>query len=334
MSDWKDGTEGNEAGVADMEYADGLPTPAQDAALEIHRSGGDISSQLRREVAYEQSNVGVKRATEGGELVAQAQCDLPAEQDDYEAWLEEEDEDSEVEPLFLEIGQDGKEAGYLLCKQTEEKHELLKVVLLRQHDACKLFPKPYKSGSPIICFSNDGLNPSCENPKYDGEEENPCLGIWRTVNGKSECIAPCEFANFQDGTPPRCQRGKQNLIMEIGDETFMPYWLWIKSIGLKPLKGLMNKLNIAVKTTVISRKKRGLGKARRCLFSFDVTCAEDVRESGKSQQAAFGNVQEVSDELNEPLGRMAHACKDKFCESRLDEAAIAKFRADNPATDY
>jgi len=298
-------------------------------------------------------------AAEGGELVAQGQGSLPAEQDDFDAWMEEDEDDSEVEPLYLSIGQKGKQAGLLVCDQAEEEYSSLTVALIRQHDTCKCYPVKFSKDNPLLCCSNDGINPSCEDPLCGPDAgENPCLGVWKKIDGKNVKTKPCEYGNWNGNEPPRCQEGRQNLVIEVGNETYMPYWLEIKSIGLKPLRGLENKLKISTKTSVVKRKKQGLGKAKKCMFVFDISSVEDVRDSGSSYQAAFNHVtpvykmiensmmvddpelvlteQDIEDimtdtkNIEEALARLSYSCQDKFCEARVDSEAVAKWKSENP----
>lgn len=311
------------------------------------------------EVAGEVVKQGVTEQVHDGGMVEYGQENLPAEQDDFDAWMEEDEDDSEVEPLYLSIGQKGKDAEWLICEQAEEKYKSLTVALIRQHYFCKCYPAKFSKDNPLLCCSNDGLNPSCKNPLCGPNAgPNPCLGVWRKIDGKDVKTKPCSYGNWNGNEPPRCQEGRQNLIMEIGNETYMPYWLEIKSIGLKPLRGLESKLKISVKTSVIKRKKQGLGKAKKCMFAIDITSVEDVRDAGSSYQAAFNHVTSIAKmieyslvandpelvlteqvlediiadarDIEESLARMAHACKDKFCEARVDDEAVAKWKADNP----
>lgn len=290
---------------------------------------------------------------------AQGGGELAVQEDDFLSWMEEDEDDSEVEPLFLSIGQKGKAAELLVCDQAEEGYKSLTVALVRQHDSCRCYPAKFSKDNPLLCCSNDGINPSCDNPLCGPDAgANPCLGIWKKVDGKNVKIKPCAYGNWNGDEPPRCQEGRQNLVIEVGNETYMPYWLEIKSIGLKPLRGLESKLKISVKTSVAKRKKQGLGKAKKCMFVFDISAVEDVRDSGSSYQAAFSHVtpiakmledsmmrdpeialtdQEFKDIINytrdieESLARLAHACKDKFCEARVDDEAVARWMLENPA---
>ena len=285
---------------------------------------------------------------------------LPEEKSDYEKWMEEEEDDGDIEPLYLVVDQDGNG---LVSEQAEEQYEAMTVALIKQHDVCKCYPPKFNKNNPLLCCSNDGKNPSCENPLCGPDAgPNPCLGVWKKVDGKNVKIKPCEYGNWNGNEPPRCYEAIQNLILEIGRETFMPYWLEIKSIGLKPLRQLENKLKYETKTSVIKRKKKGLRKAKKCMLAFDISTRKDVRDSGTSEQATFGNVRGITEmfkeqlleeansigemELNltpeqlavlhedakdfeEALSKTAHACLDKVCEARVDDEAVAKWKANN-----
>lgn len=318
-----------------------------------------VSETAGPEMTEEVTREATEGAAGGGKLVAQG------EPDEFDRWMEEDEDDSEVEPLFLSIGQKGKEAELLICDQAEEEYSSLTVALIRQHNICKCYPAKFSKDNPLLCCSNDGINPSCEDPLCGPDAgENPCLGTWKKVDGKNVKTKPCEYGNWNGNEPPRCQEGRQNLIIEVGNETYMPYWLEIKSIGLKPLRGLESKLKISVKTSVVKRKKQGLGKAKKCMFVFDVTAVEDVRDAGSSYQAAFTHVtsvfQMISDamlinpttglkdpervlteedieeimadtkDIEESLARLSYACQDKFCEARVDPEAVAKWKSENP----
>lgn len=329
MSDWDNEANGNEAGV----------------------TGGVTSQEMMVEEVAPEDAEGA--AVNGGELVEQG------EPDEFDRWMEEDEDDSEVEPLYLTIGQKGKEAELLVCDQAEEEYTSLTVALIRQHDTCKCYPAKFSKDNPLLCCSNDGINPSCEDPLCGPNAgENPCLGTWKKVDGKNVKTKPCGYGNWNGNESPRCQEGRQNLIIEVGNETYMPYWLEIKSIGLKPLRGLESKLKISVKTSVVKRRKQGLGKAKKCMFVFDVTAVEDVRDAGSSYQAAFNHVTSIFQmisaqrlaqdpelildaentaeimaetwDIEESLARLSHSCRDKFCEARVDSEAVAKWKSENP----
>jgi len=306
MSDWKDGVEGNEAGVE-----------------------GEVISQemMTEEVAPE--------TVDGGEMVVQVW--KTEEEKEYEAWLKREKEQRQIEPPQMTIGQKDVYPGQLFCELTQQVYEEFSGVIIQQQKTRVRFPDKYEDNNPCLCLSNDGLEPdvsmtSTGDVPLCGKEllgKKPCEVREQIIDGKVVKACLCPYGQWTGGKPPKCTAITKVLILDIFD-TMVPFWFSIKGNGDKHFNRLIANITLKLKPIERERALKGKYGAEDCLLYFTATPKKHGEGTKSGYHLEYSDVTRTPDEFEEDVMYYAFLCRNANCDSLYDPEAVAKWKSENP----
>ena len=153
-------------------------------------------------------------------------------------------------------------AGKLSINVTGDLYDSVTVCLLKLNKSRILFPAKYKKDNEPLCRSHNFVTPA-----DDIVGAKPMCDTCELLPGDKN-KHKCEYANWTNSEPPRCQECWNLLVVDVN--TYIPMWFSVRSTGLKALRKMMSAVSM-------------LSNARRlsaCAFQFMVKTVAESNASG------------------------------------------------------
>jgi hypothetical protein len=163
-------------------------------------------------------------------------------------------------------------------------------------------------------------------------DQDCCKLVWDKKERRM--IAPCPYANWDGDTPPRCKQAVAMLLLEVGEESYIPYWYQIKSTAMSPYKKFKKVLGLRIRALTGKRRRATLPPAKPCMFTFHLGTELKQNDAGDAYIPTFSNLQEVEDEaMLKALVGVAVDVKDMRLASDVDGDEAADDNQETPAKD-
>jgi hypothetical protein len=264
--------------------------------------------------AVEPEETDIVVAPDSGSAVA-----LPESQDAFLQDSAAEDDDSTI-PI-LKLIQKDEHAGEFYCEDMDLAFpDGMKVVLLKMQNSCILWPEKYSKDSEPLCKSDDGISPSegIESPMC--AEPECCKAVFNKQTRHME--KPCEYGNWAEDTPPRCKDTINLLLLEVGEESYIPYWYSVKSTALSPFKKFRKTMGLRKRALTAKRKRAGMAPAHSCMFTFKLSTELKQNDAGDAYIPVFSDIEEIdTDEANDVMVPIAMEVQDIKLAHAVDDAA-------------
>jgi len=231
--------------------------------------------------------------------------------DDYEG--DEEGEQSIPKLIIVQKSHDELVAaghlGNLYSPDMSQAFDKLNVVMLIKWSSRVLWPDKFNKENEPICRSRDGKVPAGDILDESGKVLAPMSQScdWDKATLGKRGVFPshvCPYANWtgtkENSIPPACTEVINLILLDL--ETEIPFHFCLSSTTLTPFRNDLTKpMGYRKMSLTAKRKKKGLGKALNCMFSFSLSIDPTDRQggSGSSKLPLFENIVELDDNMIE-----------------------------------
>ncbi len=235
-----------------------------------------------------------KAKVEEKEIIVAPETAITPQQNEA-AFLEESAEnDDDAQIPILKLAQKDEHAGSFYCDDMDLAFpDGIKVVLLKLQSACIMWPEKFSKDSEPLCKSDDGISPSPAVEAPMCAEDACCQAVFNKQTRHME--KPCTYGNWADDNPPACKDSFNLLLLEVGEESYIPYWYTVKSTSMSPFKKFKKTLNLRKRALTAKRRRGGLPAGHSCMFTFEMSTKIQENDGGNAYIPEFNNLQEIDD---------------------------------------